>query len=78
LGTGKSIGDIDLRVGKLKIGVDPNKKEYQTFEDDNFILYPPDLMSTARQLYVVIHDIRNPNKFIACAKIRTVEPRIAK
>lgn len=77
-GTGKSIGDIDLRVGKLKIGSDANKKEYQTFDDDKFILFPADLTTSSRKLYVVIHDVKNPSKFIACAKIRIAEPRITK
>jgi hypothetical protein len=66
-----------LRVGKLNISEDIQKfKIHQLFYDDKLQLLPADLSGPSRKLYVVIIDSRN--EFLACAKIRPTEMKVAK
>lgn len=79
LGAGKSIGDINVRMGKIKIAKDVHKQEIrQTFSDKELILLPSDLTGPHRQLFVVVYDDSHPNRFLACAKIQNVRTRVAK
>lgn len=76
-GAGQSIGDIDLRLGKLNISENVQKlKIRQLFYDDKLHLLPTDLTGPSRKLYVVITD--KNNDFLACAKIRHLEIKVAK
>lgn len=76
-GAGNSIGDIDLRVGKLNVSEDVQRvKVHQRFEDDKLHLLPADLNAPSRKLYVVILD--DKNDFLACAKIRHSETKVVK
>lgn len=76
-GAGQSIGDIDLRLGKLNISENVLKhKIRQVFHDDKLHLLPTDLTGPSRKLYVVITD--KNNDFLACAKIRHLETKVAK
>jgi hypothetical protein len=76
-GPGNSIGDIDLRVGKLNISENVQQvKIHQRFQDDKLHLLPADLNGPSRKLYVIILD--NKNNFLACAKIRHLETKVAK
>lgn len=76
-GAGNSIGDIDLRVGKLNISEDINKISIrQLFRDDKLQLIPADFNVPSRKLYVVITD--HKNDFLACAKIRQLEAKVVK
>lgn len=76
-GKGNSIGDIDLRVGKLNISEDIQKLSIrQVFRDDKLHLLPADLNLPSRKLYVVITD--HKNDFLACAKIRQLETKVVK
>lgn len=79
-GTGKSIGDIDSRVGQIKIsGYNQRSAETkQLFHDNELILLPSDLSGPHRHLFVVIFDHVHTNQFISCAKIQNVRSRIAK
>lgn len=79
MGSGKSIGDIDLRVGPLKVAVNVQRQEFhELFHDDDLVLLPSDLSGPHRQLFVVIYDHVHTGNFLACAKIRNIRPRIAK
>lgn len=76
-GAGNAIGDIDLRLGKLNVSENVQKfKVRQVFKDDKLHLLPADLTGPSRKLYVVIVD--NKNDFLACAKIRQLEVKVAK
>ena len=76
-GAGNSIGDIDLRVGKLTISEDIQKSNViQMFSDDQLHLLPADFNVPTRKLYVVITD--HKNDFLACAKIRQLEAKVVK
>ncbi|GAB0087396.1 uncharacterized protein DMENIID0001_016930 [Sergentomyia squamirostris] len=75
-GDGKSIGDIDSRLGMLKIATNPHVQELRIlFRDDSLVLLPSDITGPQRQLYLVLFDSNNPENFLACAKIRHVKPR---
>lgn len=76
-GPGDSIGDIDLRVGKLNISEDIQQLSIrQMFRDDKLHLLPADLNGPSRKLYIVITDFKND--FLACAKIRELETKVVK
>lgn len=78
-GDGKAIGDIDARLGKVKISTDYSKRRYTTlFRDDQLILLPNDLSGPQRRLYLVIFENKHPDSFLACAKIRYEHPITAK
>ncbi|XP_055314851.1 uncharacterized protein LOC129575370 isoform X3 [Sitodiplosis mosellana] len=78
-GVGKSLGDIDGRVGKIQVATDVYGHEAkQLFQDKELILLPSDLTGTHRQLFVVIYDHNYPTRFLACAKIRNLKTRIVK
>ncbi|XP_030762415.1 uncharacterized protein LOC115887200 isoform X2 [Sitophilus oryzae] len=74
-GPGNSTGDVDLRVGKVKISTNYNKNKYRTlYRDSDLVLLPSDLAGPQRRLYVVIFEKKHPDVFLACAKIRYVHP----
>ncbi|KAL7017747.1 hypothetical protein ACKWTF_010504 [Chironomus riparius] len=75
-GPGNSIGDIDDRVGKLRISDKLNVNANQVFQDNQLHLMESDINGPSRKLYVVILDSRND--FLGCAKIRLLKPRVAK
>ncbi|XP_025833804.1 uncharacterized protein LOC108743229 [Agrilus planipennis] len=78
-GDGHAIGDIDKRVGKVKISTDPNKNRYKMFfRDEELILLPNDLTGPHRRLYLVIFENKHPDSFLACANIRYEHPINAK
>ncbi|KAK4875753.1 hypothetical protein RN001_012175 [Aquatica leii] len=78
-GEGFATGDIDVRVGKIKVSNDYKKNQYKTlFRDDELILLPSDLTGPQRQLYLVIFDHRHEDSFLTCAKIRYENPITAK
>lgn len=73
-GIGKSIGDIDVRLGKIKIA-DNIQKKYKTFHRDlDLSLLPADLLSPHRLLYLVIFHPIHEDSFLACAKINLRKP----
>lgn len=78
-GNGKSIGDIDARVGPLKVAKNVQQQEFRDlFHDHDLVLLPSDLSGPHRQLFVVVYDHVHTEKFLACAKIKNIRPRIAK
>lgn len=78
-GKGKSIGDIDGRVGKLKVTTNYLQKPMkQLFRDEDLVLLPSDLNGPSRKLYIVIFDPNHPDSFIGCAKIRHLKPKTVK
>lgn len=79
LGNGKAIGDIDLRLGSIKIATNGQKQMIrQIYHDQELVLLPSDLNGPQRQLYVVVFDNLHTENFLGCAKIRHVRPRMIK
>ncbi|RZC33023.1 uncharacterized protein BDFB_010701, partial [Asbolus verrucosus] len=78
-GNGNALGDIDSRLGKVKVSTNYNKNRYKTlFRDDKLILLPSDLTGPQRRLYLVIFERKHQDTFLACAKIRYDHPTNAK
>lgn len=78
-GTGKSLGDIDVRIGAIKVAKNVNRQDAkQMFTDKEMILLPSDLSGSHRQLFVVIYDHHHTNRFLACAKIQIMRTRVVK
>ncbi|XP_039303730.1 uncharacterized protein LOC105197011 isoform X2 [Solenopsis invicta] len=70
---GKSIGDIDVRLGKVKVAV--TQEKYKTFyKDSELSLMPADLLGPHRHLYLVIFHPVHEDSFLACAKINHRKP----
>ncbi|XP_044006416.1 uncharacterized protein LOC122851330 isoform X2 [Aphidius gifuensis] len=68
-GYGKSIGDIDKRLGKIKIS-NNNKKLKNTYKDKMTETIPVDVYDLYRSLYIIIfHETMN-DSFLTCAKIK--------
>lgn len=79
LGSGKSIGDIDSRVGQIKVAKNIQRQPFkELFQDDELVLLPSDLTGPHRHLFVVIYDDLHTSNFLACAKIRNIRTRVAK
>ena len=73
-GRDNAFGDVDTRVGKLKISTDGVKRRYKSlFRDEELVLLPSDLKGQ-RKLYLVIFESKHKNSFLACAKIRYGDP----
>ncbi|XP_055533520.1 uncharacterized protein LOC129723361 [Wyeomyia smithii] len=78
-GVGKAVGDIDVRLGNLKITTNSQKHKYrQLFNDKDLVVLPSDLYGPSRKLYVVIFDPVHPDTFLACAKIRHLKAKSAR
>lgn len=74
-GEGKAIGDIDGRLGKVRVAVDYSRNRYKTlFRDQELILLPSDLTGPQRRLYLVVFESKHEDSFLACAKIRYDHP----
>lgn len=78
-GEGKAIGDIDHRLGSLKVATHAERKEVrELYHDPTLVLLPSDLTGPQRQLYMVVFDNLHPEVFLGCAKIRHIQPRSVK
>lgn len=79
VGNGKAMGDVDSRLGKVKISTDYNRYKFKKLHRDHeLILLPSDLTGPQRRLYLVIFENKHPDSFLACAKIRYDHPVNAK
>lgn len=78
-GEGLSVGDLDNRLGLLKIAKEANVKRFKNMYKDAAInMLKKDMEVTKRSLYVVIYDNRHQNNYLACAKLRVMEPKLSK
>lgn len=74
-GDGKAIGDVDARLGKVRVSTDYTRSRHRTlFRDRELILLPSDLTGPQRRLYLVIFESKHEDSFLACAKIRYDHP----
>lgn len=78
-GNGKAIGDIDARLGKIKVAVN-HRNEYKTvYKDSKLSLLPStDLLGPHRQLYLVIFHPKHDDSILHCSKINHRKPILAK
>lgn len=74
---GRSPGDIDLRLGKLRVAsIGQTQPASRLFQDNELMFFPNELTGPVRrQLFVVINDHEHTDRFLACARIRMIEPR---
>ncbi|XP_022827312.1 uncharacterized protein LOC111357026 isoform X1 [Spodoptera litura] len=78
-GDGMSVGDLDSRLGLIKVATDANIMKTKTlFKDEVINVLRSDMEVTRRSLYVVIYDNRHPDSFLACAKLRPMLPKSTK
>lgn len=78
-GPGQSLGDLDNRLGKIRINVyDSEKRSDFLVHDDKLVLLPSDLTGPQRRLYVVIFDSMKPDNIIGCAEIRHIRSKVLK
>ncbi|XP_052752768.1 uncharacterized protein LOC113514487 isoform X1 [Galleria mellonella] len=78
-GDGMSVGDLDSRLGLVKVATDANRRKVKTlFKNDVLNVLRSDMEVTKRSLYVVIYDNRHPDSYLACAKLRPMEPKSTK
>lgn len=73
-GAGKSIGDVDVRLGKVKIATNMQEKHKTFYRDPELSLLPVDLLIPHRHLYLVIFHPVHEDSFLACAKINHRKP----
>ncbi|XP_055905372.1 uncharacterized protein LOC129940875 [Eupeodes corollae] len=78
-GEGKGIGDLDNRLGKIKVAKNALELSQRSIYKDNKLeLLPSDLTIPHRTLYLVLFDHLHTNEFLACTKIRNVKPLLYK
>lgn len=74
-GDGKAIGDVDARLGKVKVSTDYNSYKFKTlYRDEELILLPSDLTGPQRRLYLVLFETKHEDVFLGCAKIQYDNP----
>ncbi|XP_011873780.1 PREDICTED: uncharacterized protein LOC105565305 [Vollenhovia emeryi] len=73
-GVGKSIGDVDVRLGKVKVAINMQDKYKTFYRDSKLSLLPADLLGPHRHLYLVIYHSVHEDSFLACAKITHRKP----
>ncbi|CAH2230559.1 jg8887 [Pararge aegeria aegeria] len=78
-GDGTSVGDLDSRLGLIKVATDANEnKMKRLYKDEVLNVLRSDMEATRRNLYVVIFDDRHTDSFLACAKLRLTPPKFTK
>ncbi|XP_022116350.2 uncharacterized protein LOC110994148 [Pieris rapae] len=78
-GDGMTVGDLDSRLGLIKVASDPNvQKTRKLYKDEVLNILRNDMEVTKRSLYVVIYDSKHSDSFLACAKLRLMLPKSTK
>ncbi|XP_031842214.1 uncharacterized protein Rsod isoform X2 [Nomia melanderi] len=68
-GNGKAIGDIDMRLGKIKVATNHHKRYKTLYRDSELSLLPADLLGPHRLIYLVIFHPTHDDSFLVCTKI---------
>ncbi|XP_034178940.2 uncharacterized protein Rsod isoform X1 [Osmia lignaria lignaria] len=68
-GNGEGIGDIDMRLGKIKVATNHHKRYKTLYRDSKLSLLPADLLGPHRLLYLVIFHPTHDDSFLVCTKI---------
>jgi Cu/Zn superoxide dismutase len=69
-------GDLVGKFGEVRVGQKKSMFTRGYFVDGNLPL--PELGHGRRSLYLVIYDDENPQDFLACARVRDIQPKEAK
>ncbi|XP_008207466.1 uncharacterized protein LOC100124033 [Nasonia vitripennis] len=69
-GSGKSIGDIDARLGKIRVASRVNSNFRQAYRDPGLAILPADLIGPHHVLYLVIFHPTHNDIILGCAKIK--------
>lgn len=78
-GDGMSVGDLDSRVGLVKVATEPTVKRAKTlYKNPVLNMLRNDMEVTKRSLYVVIYDVNHSGSFLGCAKLRPMQPKSTK
>ncbi|XP_043258035.1 uncharacterized protein LOC122400578 [Colletes gigas] len=77
-GNGKAIGDVDTRLGKLKVATNYQKRYKTLYRDSELSLLPADLLGPHRLLYLVIFHPTHDDSFLVCGKINHRKSILAK
>jgi hypothetical protein len=77
-GVGRSIGDVDVRLGKIKVATSTQERYKTLYRDPELSLFPADLLGPHRHLYLVIFHPVHEDSFLVCAKINHRKPIHAK
>lgn len=76
---GKTVGDLDNRLGALPVnGYETSKIKQFLTRDPQLVLLPTDLTGPKRRLYVVIFDGFKTDDIVACAEIRHIRAKVLK
>lgn len=76
---GQAIGDIDVRLGKVKVSANRKRYQFKTLRRDEALkLLPGDLAGPQRRLYLVVFETKHEDSFLACARIQYNDPVNAK
>lgn len=76
---GKTVGDLDNRLGPLLVNAYETKSKRRFLKrDEELVLLPADLAGLKRRLYVVIFDSTKVEDIIDCAEIRHIRPKVLK
>lgn len=74
-GEGRGIGDLDNRLGKLRVAKNALRSPQRVvFRDEKLALLPSDLTIPHRTLYLVLFDDQHRENFLSCTQIRRVKP----
>lgn len=68
-GNGEGIGDVDMRLGKIKVATNHRKRYKTLYRDSKLSLLPADLLGPHRLLYLVIFHPTHDDSFLVCTKI---------
>lgn len=78
-GEGQSIGDLDVRLGKIPLATNALKERSRmVYRDSKLVLQPSDLSIPHRTLYLVLFDHWHTQNFLACAQIKQIPPLLYK
>lgn len=76
---GKTIGDLDNRLGPLPVNAyESTSLRSLLTRDEQLVLQPTDLTGLRRRLYVVIFDAVNVDDIVDCAEIRHTRLKVLK
>lgn len=67
-----------MRLGKIKVASNYQKRYKTLYRDSELSLLPADLLGPHRLLYLVIFHPTHDDSFLVCAKIIHQKPIIAK
>lgn len=72
---GHAMGDIDNRLGRLKVSTNRNKNQYKMlYRDEALKLLSGDIAGPQRRLYLVIFETKHEDRFLGCARIQYDNP----